>query len=252
MLTVDRARHAIDRNWGRLIAILAGSTAEEWALPTRCPAWHVGSLVRHSVWGVTMETDALRRGRHGFSGRATGRLSGSDVPDVLLAELRSAVDGLTAEVAAIPAGTEDRTLPLPYGDVPATLALQLFVMEAGAHTDDLTSALGYDQPLDADVVEATASALGAVLPAMAAAAEAHPPAGTVVAVTGPSVDLRFALDGGHWVTAGPAEPTGAVVADDDTTALRFVLGRVRPDAPGLTTRGDRRVAAEFKRWFPGP
>lgn len=255
MLTVDRAHDAIRRTWGHLAATLAEAPAECWSLPTRCPGWDVDALVRHAVWGVSMETDALRRGRAGPPGRATGRSPEGADAVVLLAELRSAVDDLLTELAALPPGGGDRTLPLPYGDVPAVLAVQLFVLEAGVHGDDLTHALGRDEPLDPAVIEATDSALAAVLPAMAASAEVRPPAGTVVAVTGPSVRLRFVLDGGHWVAAGPTqptEPTGEVVADDDSAALRFVLGRIGPDGPGLTTRGDGRVAAEFKRWFPGP
>ncbi|MDT7743566.1 MAG: hypothetical protein QOE59_2644 [Actinomycetota bacterium] len=252
MLTVERAGAALERCWSHVLATLADLSPEQLSLRTRCPGWDVAALVLHLTWGVSMEADALRRGRTGAPGRAEGRTPSSHDPNVLRAALRSGVDELLSEVRTVPAGGEDRTLPLPYGDVPTALALQLFVMEAGLHTDDLACALGQEEDLDEDVVDATASALGVVLPAMAAATEARPSAGTVLAVTGPSLDLRVALDGDRWVAAGSADPTGVVTARDDSTALRFVLGRVGPHDPGLTVRGDGRVASEFNRWFPGP
>jgi uncharacterized protein (TIGR03083 family) len=251
VLSADHARQALERAWGGVLTTLDALPGEHWALGTRCPGWDVDALVRHLVWGVTMEADALRRARTGSSGAAQGRTAPGARRDVT-AELRRGVDDLLAEVAALPPTAGARPLPLPYGDVPTALALQVFVMEAGVHGDDLSSALGRDEALHPDVVAGTAAALAAVLPAMAAATDARPPAGTVVAVTGPSVGLRFALEGDQWVAAGSGEPTGEVVADDDGSALRFVLGRVGPDGPGLTVRGDDVVAAGFKRWFPGP
>jgi hypothetical protein len=121
----------------------------------------------------------------------------------------------------------------------------VFAMEAGVHADDALSALGADEPLGADVVTATAVVLSAVLPALAASV---PAAGTVVGLTGPTVDLRFGVTDGAW-QAVDLPPTVSVVGTSDTAVLRFALGRTGADDPALTVDEG---ALAFKTWFPGP
>jgi hypothetical protein len=103
------------------------------------------------------------------------------------------------------------------------------------------------------VVLATTTVLPPVLPVLAAAGgEAPPPEGTVFALRGPTVDLRFALLDGTWQAVPDEDPTASVTGADDTVVLRFALGRIGADDLRLTFDGERELATGFKRWFPGP
>ena len=85
----------------------------------------------------------------------------------------------------------------------------------------------------------------ALLPALAAEV---PAPGTVVGVTGPTVDLRLGVVDGAW-QAVDATPTVSVRGTSDTAVLRFALGRTDADDPALTVDEGARP---FKAWFPGP
>lgn len=141
---------------------------------------------------------------------------------------------------------------MPYGGVSAALVLQLVAMEAGVHADDLASAAGWDEPLEPDLVRATAVVLEAALPTLALGAAERPPAGTSIALSGRTVDLRFTVVGKGWVSDRTAPITGGVIGGDDSAVLRFALGRAGLDERVLTAVGDPDVAQRFKLWFPGP
>ncbi len=251
MLSVDEVHRAVRREWGRVLAALEPLDDAALAAPTRCTGWTVLDLARHTAWGTSMEADALRRARTGAGGVAQGR--DADVGAAAVrAALREAVDALLHELDR-GAVAPDVPLALPTGAVPALFGLHVFVLEAGVHADDLAAALGRDEPMAPDVVDATAVVLSAALPALAAlageGAEA-PRSGTVVSVDGPNVALRCAFVDGAWSAVdGSVEPTARVAGDDDTSVLRFALGRI----PASDTRVHVSAeAADFKRWFPGP
>jgi hypothetical protein len=144
-------------------------------------------------------------------------------------------------------------LTIPFGAIPAPFGLCVFTMEAGVHADDLAAACGRDEPWGDDVVRATTIVLPPVFPVLAGAlGEAPPPEGTVLALRGPTVDLRFALLDGTWQSAPDEDPTATVIGTDDTAVLRFALGRTGAGDPRVSLDGETELAAGFKRWFPGP
>ncbi|NMO93931.1 maleylpyruvate isomerase family mycothiol-dependent enzyme, partial [Actinomycetospora sp. TBRC 11914] len=239
------------RDWGRTLAALdeLGDAAAD--TPTRCAGWSVTDLARHGAWGTTMEADALRRARTGTPGTAEGQ-EPSGGPAEVAAALRAGVAALDDELARADELAPDAVLAIPFGVIPAVFGLHVFTMEAGVHADDAVAACGRDEPLAQDVVRATTTVLPPVFPALAGAGgEAPPPEGTVFALRGPSVDLRFALLDGVWQAAPGEDPTASVTGADDTAVLRFALGRLAADDLRLTFDGERELAAGFKRWFPG-
>ncbi|WP_433802050.1 maleylpyruvate isomerase family mycothiol-dependent enzyme [Actinomycetospora sp. CA-084318] len=238
MLTAVQAREAVARCW----AVLEALPDDALGRPTRCTGWTLLDLARHGAWGTSMEADALRRSRLGEPGSGEGSEPAGDGPEVLAA-LRSSVAALVGELDR--AAELGDTVEIPFGAIPAPFALQVFTMEAGVHADDALAALGRDEPLGADVVTATSVVLAAVLPALAAEV---PAPGTVVGVTGPTVDLRLGVVDGAW-QAVDATPTVSVRGTSDTAVLRFALGRTDADDPALTVDEGARP---FKAWFPGP
>jgi uncharacterized protein (TIGR03083 family) len=256
-LSVADVRTAVAREWRQFIGFLpAPSDSEGWQATTRCQGWSVADLAAHAVWGASLEADALHRARRGVTAPAEGRTidAAAVSPEVIVAELRAAHRALLAELAAVDDRDGDRIVPLPYGQLPLTLFLPILVMEAGIHTDDLAAAVhpAGGAPLPDDVVLASTAFLATFLPVLAAAAEDTPAAGTVVALRGPTVDLRLSFGDGGWSTETIDDATGVIEADDDSTVVRFALGRLRADDPRLAVSGFPGLGHAFKRWFPGP
>lgn len=59
----------------------------------------------------------------------------------------------------------DRTLSMPFGEAPGRGVLGVFTFETAVHSWDLASAIGYAEPLDADVGDAALAAARARVPA---------------------------------------------------------------------------------------
>jgi uncharacterized protein (TIGR03083 family) len=251
MLETAAVRAALAREWTATADRLDTLDDAGWALPTRCAGWSVADLVVHTVWGVSMEADAVAGARARRGSAADGRVvTVADGPSALAGGLRAAAGALLAEIDALTPDDLTVAAPMPYGPVPLPMALTVFVMEAGVHAADLADALGEPAPLAADVVTATATTLAAFVPLLAANGSGAPD-GAVLAVAGPTVDLRVAASGGSWAADPDATPT-ATVRGSDSDVLLHLLGRIPVDAPGLTVEGDRELAARFKQYVPGP
>ncbi|MEW6474520.1 MAG: maleylpyruvate isomerase N-terminal domain-containing protein [Actinomycetota bacterium] len=261
-LAVADVRAAVAREWERFIARLpAADDGPGWRVATRCQGWTVSDLAVHAVWGISMEADALRRAGAGRREPAEGRTldPARAGPEEIVSGLVAARQALLDELAVLDDHDGERIVPLPYGELPRALFLPILVMEAGIHADDLAAGGDAAAPLADDVVVATTNFLVTFLPVLAAGASATPPAGTVVALRGATVDLRLRFGDGRWSAADAGDPlpgpsgtgdAGAVVAaEDDSTILRFALGRLAADDSRLSFSGPGRA---FKRWFPGP
>lgn len=105
-------------------AAIAGVADDQWSLPTPCAGWDVRTLVDHYRQGATWFIEAL----------------GADVPAADADDLATVHDALVAAFAA--PGALERTVTVPIGEVPATIALHLRTVEALVHGWDVAVATG--------------------------------------------------------------------------------------------------------------
>jgi hypothetical protein len=114
------------------------------------------------------------------------------------------------------------------------------------------AALGEDLPLAPDVVQATATVLGASLPLLAMAAAERPASPVAFVLAGDTIRLDLRYDGTSWQPdPGPGEET-VRLSGDDTAVLLFALGRIVLDYPGLAVSGSQEDARSFKDYAPRP
>lgn len=251
-LTVEQARDSIAHEWATFADRLAAAGEEAWTRPTRCAGWTVADLVVHAVWGVTMEADALRQARLDLTGRADGRtVSPGDDRAVLTESVREAGVELVDELERLEGRDLSSTAPMPYGDLPIGVLLDVFAMEAGIHGSDLAAALGDEQPLSPPVVRATETFLLGFLPMLAQAATPPPAGADSFALTGDTVRIT-----GHWREQGlvvdETNRPAVTVEGDDTAVLLFALGRAHVGDTRLRHHGDHDLAVNFKSYVPGP
>src|SRR5918994_1009513 len=227
MLDLTRCREVVRREIAADLARLERTPQEDWESPTRLPAWSVRNLARHIAYGQRLEAEAMRRAREGIPEAADVPTPGPD---------RGAI------LAAI--------CPMYYGPVPGPLAVNVWAFEAGIHANDLAAALGEDLPLASDVVQATATVLGASLPLLAMAAAERPATPVAFVLAGDTIRLDLRYDGASWQPdPGPGEET-IRISGDDSAVLLFALGRIVLDHPGLAVLGSQGEARRFKDYAP--
>lgn len=249
----DDVRRILVREWGSVVDLLGTLDDEVWHGPTRLSGWTVADLARHVVWGVSMEADALRRGRAGVHEVAQGEtLVDHSGPDEVVQALTNATSSLYAEVAALSPDDAAVVCPMPHGETPLRLALDIFVFEAGIHASDFAHAVGQDRPLAGDVAPVVATVLGLFLPAFAAMGDSAAPRPSSFCLRGDTLRLD-----GTWSEAGlvmgatDSAPTWTVTGDDSSMLL-FAVGRLDVDDPRLTVTGSTELARDFKGHVPGP
>jgi uncharacterized protein (TIGR03083 family) len=261
----DDAATLIGRDWAAFLDLLDGV---DWAAPTRLEGWTVEDLARHVHWGMTLETDALElaslgggrdEGRRAAGDDAAGRVAvpgrratGSDLVGprpAIVPALQLARERLLRALAAVPSETAT-VLPMPYGDVPLELGLQVFVMEAAVHRSDLAHALGRDERLGPGSHAPAAAVLQAFWPALAAGSPVAPPAGTGFLLRGSSVAVEAEFDGAAW--GPPTGPHAVVISGDDDAVLLAGYGRIPLGTVGIRVDGDQELAWRLKEYVPGP
>jgi uncharacterized protein (TIGR03086 family) len=152
---------------------------DQWALPTPCGEWDVRAVVNHVVgenrWAVPL-----------FAGGTIEEVGDRYDGDLLGGDPAVAWDDSAAAAAASvdAPGAVDRTVHLSFGDVPGhEYAMQLFA-DLLVHGWDLSRAIGADERLDPELVDACAAwfatvagsyrAGGAVGPRVATPPDADP------------------------------------------------------------------------------
>ncbi len=171
---------------GRLVGALRD---EQWSAATPCTEWDVLALVEHLVVGHDLFADAL--------GAPAPAARGDDLA------ARYADSGARLLAAFRAPGAMERTVTVPFGTVPAAVALHLRTVEALVHGWDLVQATGLPLDVDDAVAEAelrfTVGALAGAPPDRLRARFAPP---RPVADTAPPLE-RLAAALGRDVTARP-------------------------------------------------
>jgi uncharacterized protein (TIGR03086 family) len=129
-----------------LRGLVAHVTPEELALPTPCADWDVRGLISHFVGGAAMFAAA-------FKGEELDIDPDAPMPDLLGDDPLGAFDGAIAmfNAAVDQPGAMDRTITLPFGQLPAAMVLELLKFDLLVHCWDLATATGqaFEPPTDA-------------------------------------------------------------------------------------------------------
>jgi len=135
---IDRLARAIDQAGNAI----SGIRPQQATLPTPCRSWDVRELVNHLVHDLQQ-----------FTAMAAGGRYEKDESDVIgedwLGAYRAAADDLLE--AWQREGALDRTIHLPFGDVPATWSVGQQVADIVVHGWDIAKATGQPTELDPDL-----------------------------------------------------------------------------------------------------
>ena len=145
MITLE----TLDRAADGFSSVLSQVGAEQWELPTGNEGRDVGDLVDHVIGGNRMATAILVGGTRD-DGLAQFARSAQDTDRV------AAFEESRAEMAAAFAaeGAMDRIVAHPAMDMPGSQLLGFRIGEYGLHGWDLARAIGADDTIAPDVVEA--------------------------------------------------------------------------------------------------
>lgn len=119
--------------------VVAGIADDQWPLPTPCADWTVAELTAHLISGNRMFA-AIMRGGQLAQFPASARAGGAVIDGDRLAAYDQAAGQLLAAFGS--AGALDRVVTVPFGTVPAAVALQLRITEVLVHGWDLARATG--------------------------------------------------------------------------------------------------------------
>ncbi|MGH3319849.1 MAG: TIGR03086 family metal-binding protein [Streptosporangiaceae bacterium] len=168
---------------------------EQWDLPTPCVGWSVRDLVQHLVAGNDGFAAALR-GEATPATQAGGQPSPGELASAYRRSVRALLDAFREP------GALERTVTVPFGTVPGTVALHLRLTELLVHGWDLTRATGFRVAFPDDLAEQELAfarpALADIPPDRRPFAPPEP-----VADDAPAID-RLAACLGRKVTAPPS------------------------------------------------
>ncbi len=141
----------MERVMGETRRVVEGIDASQLDVPTPCSDWTVRDVLNHVVGGAQMFAISVRDGS--VPDDQLGRLmTGDNLGTDFKASFAAAAD--SAESAIATPGVADKIVTLPFGQMPAGIALNIAVFDVTTHTWDLAKATGQDTALDPEVVGA--------------------------------------------------------------------------------------------------
>lgn len=170
--------------------VVDGIEPEQLDNPSPCEEWTVRDVLNHVTAGATMFTVCLRDGA--ISDEVLGELIlGDNLGDNYKDSFRTAAaDAMTAFSAP---GAMDKIVKLPFGEMPAGVAVNIAIFDVATHTWDLAKGTGQSTQFDPEVLATAYELATAMIPDMRAGGligEAVP-----VAEDAPPVDRLAALAG---------------------------------------------------------
>jgi len=139
----------LERSFASTADVLARVKTDQLDDPTPCASWKVRDLINHVVGGTTFFAVAAETGTAPTGG-------GDDAPDVAAGDYNAAfAEGSKRAVAAFRAeGAMEKTMALPFGELPGAVFVNIAATDAFAHGWDLARATGQDTNLDPDLAAA--------------------------------------------------------------------------------------------------
>jgi uncharacterized protein (TIGR03086 family) len=119
--------------------------------PSPCTAWTVRDVLNHVVAGAEVFTACVCDGS--ISEERFAELTGTDrLGDDYRASFHRAADGAIAAFAT--PGATDRIVQMPFGEMPASMAVDIAIFDVTTHAWDLAKATGQSTDFDPEVVGA--------------------------------------------------------------------------------------------------
>lgn len=258
MFDLTAATAATERDFDAIISRMDGLAGRDWSAPVRCAGWQVTDLAVHIIGASRGQAEGLRRAAAGVSDVTRLDPPKEHEPRALLAALKDGQSQLLSALRELPGQALDGVVPLPFGLLPAAVALQIVPLEYGFHRNDLEWALGNQVPLSDDVASTLLGIVPGLLPMLAGgtpvSAAGTPPLGpTTFRLVTPGTRLLAAYDGSAW-SVGPDDDrdlAACAISGGDSSVALFIMGRIGAGHPGLAV-SDADAAGAFKRYFPGP
>jgi len=133
-------------------ACVASITADQWGDLTPCTGWDVRALVNHLVYEALWAPEL-------FAGKTVeevgNRYDSDQLGDDPLGSWRSANAG--ARVAIAEPGALERTVHLSWTDAPGSEYVNQLLLDLAVHGWDLAHAIGADETIEPEVLEAVAA-----------------------------------------------------------------------------------------------
>jgi uncharacterized protein (TIGR03086 family) len=124
---------------------------EQLTQATPCTDWDVRALINHITGGSLMFAEAVEHGS--VPDDRLGQLLGGDnLGDDYKGSFNIAADRAVAAFG-LP-GAMDKMVKLPFGEMPAGIALNIAIFDVTVHALDLASATGQSKALAPDVLDA--------------------------------------------------------------------------------------------------
>lgn len=125
-------------------AVMANVTAGEMDKPTPCASWNVRDLIDHLVGGATYFAVTAESG---VAPTATAEPFDGDFKVGYDQGAARAVEAFSAD------GAMDKTMKLPYGDLPGSVFVFIAAIDTFTHGWDLARATGQSTDLDPALAE---------------------------------------------------------------------------------------------------
>jgi uncharacterized protein (TIGR03086 family) len=135
--------------------VLADVRRDQLGLPTPCASWTVADVINHVVASQYFFASAMR-----------GERPSAERPDFAAGDFLAAFDeGSAASVDAFGSeGAMERTVHLPFGDMPGSVVVGLATTDTLTHGWDVARATGQPSDLASDVAAALLASLRTTLP----------------------------------------------------------------------------------------
>jgi len=141
------ALEALSRSEAEILRRVDQLTAEHWSMPTVCGEWTVDGLLRHLVTGARVAVVGLSGASKEQIIAAVDAPVVGDLVPALRAALAEQADAMRApDALAI-------TVHYPTIDMSGERLLGFRIVDLTLHAWDLSRSLGFDETLDADLVE---------------------------------------------------------------------------------------------------